>query len=185
MATVVGPLLSLGARKTVGGALTFSNWKGLNTVRIKSNPSNPKTISQMQGRAFFAAGGKITKRTDLAGDVVSFTKTKTPAQMSWASVLLREMMGTNYANIIAAKAAYSNAANAAVKAFFDTAASDASIESVDLDGTTNTQVSGGLALWAAYAASHRLGDPSAPAVVTAATEAEIQAYNEALTGTVA
>ena len=57
MANVIGPLLSLGARKSVGGALTFANWKGLNTVRIKSSPSNPKTTSQMAGRAYFAAGG--------------------------------------------------------------------------------------------------------------------------------
>lgn len=182
MAKVVGPLLSLGASKSVGGALTFSNWKGLNTVRIKSNPSNPRTLDQMASRGFFAAGGKVTKRTHLTGDVVSYTKTKTPAQMSWASVFIREMMGTNNINIKAAKTAYNLPANSAKKTLFDTAAAAASIESVDLDGTPNTQVPAGLSLWAAYDGSHRLGDPSAPTTAVTATEAQVNAYTEALTG---
>lgn len=182
MANVVGPLLSLGARKSVGNALTFANWKGLNTVRIKSSPSNPKTLTQMAGRAFFAAGGKITKRSDLTGDVVTFTKGKTPAQQSWASYFVREMMGTNNANIEAAKTAYNTVGNATVKGYFDDAASQAGIESVDLDGTTNTQVPAGLALWAAYMASYRLTDPNAPVTATSATEAQVFGYTEALTG---
>lgn len=182
MANVIGPLLSLGARKSVGGALTFSNWKGLNTVRIKSSPSNPKTTNQMAGRAYFAAGGKITKRADLTGDVVEFAKSKTPAQQSWASYFTREMMGTNNVNIIAAKTAYATAGNSTIKGYFDDAASQVGIESVDLDGTANTQISAGLALWAAYTASNRMGDPSATAAVTSVTEGQVFAYTEALTG---
>lgn len=182
MANVVGPLLSLGARKSVGNALTYANWKGLNTVRIKSSPSNPKTENQMAGRAFFAAGGKITKRTDLMGDVVEFVKAKTPAQQSWASYFVREMMGTNNANIQAAKTAYNTPANSTQKALFDDAAAQAGIESVDLDGTPNTQIPAGLALWAAYAASNRMSDPAAPVAPTSATETQVFAYTEALTG---
>lgn len=182
MATVVGPLLSLGAKKSVGGALTFSNWKGLNTVRIKSTPSNPKTLVQQNGRAFFAAGGKITKRTDLTGDVVQYARDKTPAMQSWSSFFVREIMGTNYANIKQVKVDYDATANSAKKALYDDAAAQAGIESVDLDGTANTQVSAGLALMAAYAASNRMGDPSAPVQATSATEAQIFAYTEALTG---
>ena len=183
MANVIGPLLSLEARKSVGGALTFANWKGLNTVRIKSSPSNPKTLNQMAGRAFFAAGGKITKRADLTGDVVEFARSKTPAQQSWASYFVREMLGTNNANIVAAKTAYNLAGNSTVKGYFDDAASQVGIESVDLDGTANTQVAAGLSLWAAYTAANRIGDPSAPAAVTSATEAQVFAFTEALTGT--
>lgn len=182
MANVIGPLLSLGARKSVGGALTFSNWKGLNTVRIKSNPSNPKTENQMAGRAFFAAGGKITKRSDLDGDVVEFVRSRTPAQQSWASYFVREMMGTNNINIRAAQTAYGVAGNSAIKDFFDDAAAQASIESVDLDGTANTQISAGLALWAAYAAAHRLGEPSASTAVTSVNETQVFAFTQALTG---
>lgn len=182
MAKVIGPLLSLGASKSVGNALTFANWKGLNTVRIKSSPSNPQTTSQMSGRAFFAAGGKITKRSDLAEAVVTFVKGITPAYNSWASFFVKEMMGTNYTNIEAAKTAYNNGSNATVKGYFDDAAGQAGIESVDLDGTSNTQVAAGLCLWAAYMASYRLSDPSAPATATAASEGQVFAYTEALTG---
>jgi len=182
MARVQGPLLSLSASKSVGGALTFKSWKGINVCSIKSQPSNPKTTNQMKGRGFFAAGGKITKKADLAGSVVTFVKGIIPAGQSWASFFIREVMGTNNANIIAAKSAYELVGNAAIKTLFDDAAAQAGIESVDLDGTVNTQVPAGLALWAAYAASYRMSDPSAPAVVTVATEAQIFAYTDALTG---
>ncbi len=182
MANVIGPLLSLGARKSVGNALTFANWKGLNTVRIKSSPSNPQTTSQMAGRAFFAAGGKITKRSDLSEAVVTFVKGITPAYNSWASFFVKEMMGTNYINIEAAKTAYETVGNATVKGYFDDAAAQVGIEGVDLDGTSNTQIPAGLCLWAAYMASYRLGDPSAPVTATSANEGQVFAYTDALTG---
>lgn len=182
MARVIGPFLSLGARGTLGKALTASNWKGINTMRIKSNPSNPKTLLQMAGRAFFAAVGKVTKRADLSGDVVSFVKEKTPAQMAWNGYFGKEIQGSGNANFEAAKTAYNTVGNATIKGYFDDAAAQAGIESVDLDGTANTQVPAGLALWAAYAASYRMGDPSAPALVTSATEAQVFSYTEALTG---
>ena len=114
MANVVGPLLSLGARKSVGNALTFANWKGLNTVRIKSRPSNPKTEGQMEARAFFAVGGKISKKTDLNGDVAMYVRERTPAQMAWNSFFAREILGTNNVNIKAAKAAYNLAGNSVI-----------------------------------------------------------------------
>ena len=182
MARVQGGLLSLSASGSVGNALTFKTWKGIGVCSIKSQPSNPKTLTQMLGRGFFAAGGKITKKADLTGDVVTFVKGIIPAGQSWASYFIREVMGSNNVNIIAAKAAYLLAGNAAIKAIFDDAAAQAGIESVDLDGTSNTQVPAGLALWAAYAASYRLSDPTAPDVVTAVTEAHAFAYTDALTG---
>lgn len=182
MAKVTGPFLSLSASGSLAGTLTAKSWKGIQVMSIKSSPSNPKTATQMNGRGFFAAGGKITKRADLAGAVVTYVKTIIPAGQSWASWFISEVMGTGYANIEAAKTAYDLVGNAAVKAFFDDAATQAGIEAVDLDGTTNTQVAAGLSLWAAYSASYRLTDPSAPAVVTAATEAQVFAYTDALTG---
>lgn len=182
MATVIGPFLSLGARKTLGNTLTASNWKGINTMRLKPRPSNPKTENQMESRALFAVAGKVTKRADLAGEVVAFIREKTPAQQSWNSYFGREINGTGNVNIKAAKTAYETAGNATVKGYFDDAATQAGIESIDLDGTANTQVPAGLALWAAYAASNRMSDPNAPTAATAASEAQVFAYTEALTG---
>lgn len=183
MAKVTGPFLSLGARGTLGGALTASVWKGINTMRIKGTPSNPKTTGQMAARAIFAAGGKITKAADLVGDLVTYVKGITPAQQSWASYFVREMIGTNQVNFDAAKSAYTNVSNATVKGYFDDAAGQVGIEAVDLDGTSNTQVAPGLSLWAAYTAAYRLGSPDATTVVTSASEANVFAFTEALTGT--
>jgi len=182
MARVQGPLLSLSASKSVGGALTFKSWKGINVCSIKSQPSNPQTLTQMAGRAYFAAGGKVTKKADLAGDVVTFVKGIVPAGQSWASYFVREIMGTNNTNIVAAKDFYGNVANVTIKGYFDDAAAQAGIEAVDLDGTSNTQLSAGLILLAAYAASKRLSDPSAPDELASVTEAHVFAYTEALTG---
>ena len=182
MSQVLGPLLSLSAKGTIGGALTFSNWKGLNTCRVKSNPSNPKTTGQMKNRSYFAAAGKISKVTDPLEVLPVFVKTVTPSQQSYASYFSKELLGTNNVNIIASIAAYDLVGNATVKSYFDDAAAQAGVESVDIDGTANTQVSAGAALLAAYTAAFRLGFAQASTVVTAVDEAEVFQFTEDLTG---
>lgn len=182
MARVIGPFLSLGASKTLGGTLTARNSRGINVMSIKSNPSNPKTLTQMATRAAFSAAGKISKRADLTGDVVAYLKTKRPSGDTWGSYFQSQELGTGLVNFNASKTAYVLVGNASKKAIFDDAAAQASIEAVDLDGTPNTQVPAGLALWNAYQASFRIGDPSAPTTAVSASEAEIFAYTEALTG---
>lgn len=182
MARVFGPFLSLSASKTLGNVLTARNSRGINVMSIKSNPSNPKTTLQMATRAAFAAAGKISKHADLEGDVVAFLKTKRGAGDTWGSYFQSQELGTNLINFNDSKTAYNTAGNAAAKAMFDDAAGQAAIEAVDLDGTANTQVPAGLALWNAYAASFRIGDPLAPVAPTAATEAQVFAYTEGLTG---
>jgi len=180
MAKVTAPFLSLSARGTVGGALTSSQWKGINTMRIKSNPSNPQTTSQMLNRGFLASAGKVTKVTNPLSSVAVFLRTLTPAGQSYASFFIRQYLGTNNANIAAAKTAYNTAGNSAQKALFDTAAADISLESVDLDGTTNTQVPAGLALWAAMQAAYVLGSTDAAAPALTATETQIGDFATAL-----
>lgn len=51
MATVQGPLFSMGASGQVGGAIVFSRWKGRPVVRELVVPSNPSTASQVSVRA--------------------------------------------------------------------------------------------------------------------------------------
>lgn len=182
MSKVVGPLLSLGASGTIGGAITFSNWKGINTARIKSNPSNPQTTDQMHGRALFAVGGKISKATDPLETLAVYVKTITPAQQSYASYFTRELLGANNVNIEAAIALYDNVTHATIAGYFDDAAAQAGVEGVDLDGTSNTQIPAGAALWAAYMAAYRLGSAQATVVVTSASEANVFAFTDALTG---
>lgn len=182
MARVIGPFLSLGASKTLGGTLTARNSRGINVMSIKSNPSNPKTLTQMATRAAFAAAGKIAKRADLTGDVVTYLKTKRPAGDTWGSYFQSQELGTGLVNFNASKTFYNTVGNATIKGYFDDAATQAGIESVDLDGTVNTQVPAGLALLNAYWASYRISDPSAPAAPSAVTEGQVFSYTEALTG---
>lgn len=51
MATVKGPLFSLDASGTIGGAVVYSKWKGRNCVRRHAVPSNPKSVGQLSVRA--------------------------------------------------------------------------------------------------------------------------------------
>jgi len=53
MAKVSGPLLSLGASGTIGGLMTFSNWKGQNYVRQRVTPYNPQSTDQTTQRGLF------------------------------------------------------------------------------------------------------------------------------------
>lgn len=182
MSKVLGPLLSLSASGTIGRAMTFANWKGVNTVRVKSNPSNPQTTNQMHARALFAAGGKISKVTDPLEVLPVFVKTITPAQQSYISYFVKEMLGNGNVNIEAAITDYENVTYATQAGYFDDAASQAGVESVDLDGTSNTQVAAGAALWAAYAAAYRLGFANASTAPTAVDEATVFQFTEDLTG---
>lgn len=55
MAKVTAPFLSLSARGSVANTLTAQNWKGLNTMRQKPQPSNPNTSAQQSQRTKLAA----------------------------------------------------------------------------------------------------------------------------------
>ena len=96
--------------------------------------------------------------------------------MAWNSFLGREIAGTGNVNIVDAKAQYVLAGNATVKGYFDTVAATAGIESIDLDGTPNTQVSRGLVLAAAYLAAQRLGVSTASKAFASLVQADITAF---------
>ena len=54
MAKVTAPLLSLGARGTIGKAQTYSVWKGIPYVRQRVVPANPKSAGQVATRGTFS-----------------------------------------------------------------------------------------------------------------------------------
>lgn len=51
MTKVTGPLLSMEASGSIGGAMTFARWKGRPYVRMLVKPSNPKSDAQTTQRA--------------------------------------------------------------------------------------------------------------------------------------
>ena len=81
MASVKGPLFSLDASGTIGGAVVFAKWKGRNYVRRHAVPHNPKSVSQVGTRAMMrflaqiwdglSAGNKTTWETPAAVDNIS------------------------------------------------------------------------------------------------------------------
>lgn len=56
MAKVTGPLFSLDARNSLGKAIVYSIWKGVNYVRRHVVPENPKTDDQIVIRTVLADG---------------------------------------------------------------------------------------------------------------------------------
>lgn len=53
MARLTGPLFSLTARGTIGEALTYSVWKGIQYARTRVIPNNPNSTAQQEVRGVF------------------------------------------------------------------------------------------------------------------------------------
>lgn len=184
MSRVLGPLLSLDASKTFGKTLTYAKWKGINTVRLKSTPSNPQTVSQMTNRAFFSVGGKVSKAIDTTETLAVYLRTVTPAQQSYVSYLVSQIMGPVYATISATQTAYNLGGNSAIKAFFDDAATQAGIQAVTIGAETYENKTAGLVLASAWAGAVAAGFTGVGSVFATLTEANVFDFTEALTGVI-
>ncbi len=57
MAKITAPLLSLGARGTIGKSMTFGSWRGVPYVRQRVIPANPRSVAQTLTRDIFANYG--------------------------------------------------------------------------------------------------------------------------------
>lgn len=53
MVKVTGPMMSMDASGSLGGAVVFSKWKGRNYVRTLVKPANPRSALQVSMRAMF------------------------------------------------------------------------------------------------------------------------------------
>ena len=88
MAIVDSPLLSLGAKKTLGKTLTFLRVKGQNVVRQRVIPANPRTAAQQAQRAIVSAAVLEWQTAGLsADDKAAFNR--------WASAAFRTQSGYN------------------------------------------------------------------------------------------
>lgn len=64
MAKVTGPLFSLDARNTVGKAITFSYWRGINYVRSRVVPHNPNSTDQQAIRSLITDASQAWSNED-------------------------------------------------------------------------------------------------------------------------
>ena len=62
MARLTGALFSLAASGTIADTLTFAKWKGIQYVRTRVIPANPKTAPQIEVRAVFKFLSDLWKR---------------------------------------------------------------------------------------------------------------------------
>lgn len=170
MAKVSGPLLSLDARGKIGGAIVFSGWKGIQTVRQLVTPANPRSADQLVTRAKLAVAGKATKVTEYNSSFADYMRTIAPNGQSWASYIQKDLLGANFANINAAITAYNDGGNSTEKGYIDAAAADIGVEGVDLTSIGGTTYTAGQVLCALYMAAYRLGAPEATLAFSALTE---------------
>lgn len=92
MAKVQAPFLSLGARGSIGGVLTASVWKGIKTMRQKSDPANPNTAAQQAQR------GKMAAAVDFWRTIITGSATVAAVKGAWnvvASYASRPLSGFN------------------------------------------------------------------------------------------
>ena len=64
---LTGPMFSLDARGTIGSAITFSFWKGINYARARVIPNNPKSAEQMAVRDIVSDASIAWKTEDTVG----------------------------------------------------------------------------------------------------------------------
>jgi len=62
MTVLTGPLFSLTARNSIGNALTYSAWRGIQYARTRVIPANPQTAAQTAVRDVFATLNNIWNR---------------------------------------------------------------------------------------------------------------------------
>ena len=139
MAKVTGPLMSLDASGTVAKTAVFSKWNGINYVRHRVIPKNPRTDLQAQARQYVGATGyALSSVLTIAKDTVNkvgsegfqAAKVAAPAGQSWISNAVTKILGTAMGTIIANLATF--AGLAAVAALYETAGGDAGLADFNL-----------------------------------------------------
>src|SRR5690606_32662165 len=161
------------ARGKFGGAIVFSNWKGIQTSRLLVTPSNPRTTGQMESRSKLATGGKATKVIDGESPFAVFMRSLAPNGQSYASYTQKEMLGPNFVNPEAALADYGNVSYSTEAGYYDSSAAAIGLEGVDLSSIGGDSIAAGGILWALYAAAYRLGFAEATTAPTSVTQQDV------------
>jgi len=84
MAKLKGPLFSLGASGSIGEAIVYFGWKGLNVAREYVVPANPKTTLQNNQRARLTAAVALLRVAQIV-DTYPFREEDAAAYALWGS----------------------------------------------------------------------------------------------------
>ncbi|MDS4026119.1 MAG: hypothetical protein RKO25_03875 [Candidatus Contendobacter sp.] len=155
MAKVSGPLFSMEASGSYGGALVFAKWKGRQYVRELVTPANPHSANQEEVRNQLRVSGAIQKWVNTTTLMESGqTKTDkerliaaTPGGFAWNGWLIENCIGKGGMTYSAALAAYA-ALTAPQKSAWDAAAlalspAIAAVYQTQAGGTAGTPLTGG------------------------------------------
>jgi len=103
MAKVTGPLMSLDARGTIGKAITFSYWKGVNYVRARVIPNNPNTTAQQAVRGIITDASVAWKNGATVGAIaidaaykLAYETAAAGTGMSGFNLFIKECHTLNY-----------------------------------------------------------------------------------------
>lgn len=103
MAKITGPFLSLDARGTVGGVLTASVWKGVNYMRLRVTPKNPKSFKQLAIRGVITDASQAWSSGATVGTVVinssykaAFATAAAGSAMSGFDLFMKNCVAINY-----------------------------------------------------------------------------------------
>ncbi len=102
MATVTGPLFSLDARNSVGKAIVYSSWRGVNYVRGRVIPANPQTVDQTAIRLLVSHASKAwaTGATDGTTEIdqaykEAYSAVAAGQPMSGFNIFMRDCIAKN------------------------------------------------------------------------------------------
>ena len=99
MAKVTGPLFSLDARASLGKAITYSIWKGINYVRRLVVPQNPNTTCQVVIRKVITRASVGWKNSTTGCDATDQASWNTAAEgtaESGFNRMMRAFIAENY-----------------------------------------------------------------------------------------
>jgi len=139
MAKVTGPLMSMSASGTLGKALVYFGWKGINVVREWLKPGNPKTADQGDVRIVFGGLGQASRCVGLVdathtdSPFAADAKLCNPSGQTFVSYLVQYLLKTYMPDATAYEAIYTAFEAHAQKAIFTAQAAILELADFDID----------------------------------------------------
>lgn len=158
MAKLTGPLMSMGAKGSIGKAMVTAEWRGVKYARAYSVPANPRTTAQQTNRAGFALLREMYKLAPAAvrapWEAFASGRPFLPVN-KFVGENLRLLQGQpDFANAIMSPGARGGLPPAAV-----VVADSVTADSVQVTVTPPTQLPDGWTIVEAAAAAHLEQDP--------------------------